>query len=45
MGVTWYTQPRDNISGRWYTNNPRFFDMHLRLSSDERNDIEKWRRN
>lgn len=40
MGVTWYRQPRDNITGRWYSDNPRWWDIHMRLNTDERDEVE-----
>lgn len=41
MGVDWYRQPRDNITGKWYSDNPRWWDCHLRLNTDERDELEE----
>lgn len=40
MGLNWYNQPRNWKTGRWYTQNPRWWDMHLRLNTDERDALE-----
>ena len=41
MGIDWAKQPRNWKTGRWYSENPRWWDMHLRLNTDERGDLEE----
>ena len=40
MGLDWYKQPRDKKSGKWYSDNPRWWRMDLRLNTEEREELE-----
>lgn len=40
MGIDWDRQPRDRRTGKWYSNDPRWWQLHMLLSTDEREALE-----
>lgn len=40
MGVDWDKQTRDPVTGRWYSDDPRFERLILRLTDEDRKLIE-----
>ena len=40
MGLDWDRQPRDQKTGKWYSDDPRWWQIHILLNTEEREELE-----